>query len=92
MNIFLEVFCGAFWGILLGFLWFHILYLQTQKAFKFGRTFFTNPLRLIIAALAMFVPIIFGVVVLLSSFGGFAIGFGIWWIWFSKFKRGGSND
>ncbi len=92
MKIFLEVFCGALWGGLLGFLWFHTLYLQTQKAFKEGRTFVTNPLRLIIAVLAMFAPVIFGFVVLLSSFGGFAIGFGLWWVWYSKFKSGGSND
>ncbi|MBP6926719.1 MAG: hypothetical protein ABFD23_06905 [Caldisericales bacterium] len=91
MKIAIEIIGGAIWGCGLGFAWFHLLYLQTQKSFMKGQTVITNPLRLLIAALALFAPVLLGFYVLLASFGGFALGFGLWWIWFTKFKRGGKN-
>lgn len=91
MKTFILIFGGIVWGGGLGFLWFHILYLQTKKTFSAGHTLVTNPLRLFIFTVLLFVPVFLGYTALLAAFGGFALGFGIWWVWYSRHTHGGSN-
>jgi len=90
MILTLQIVGGLIWGTALGFGWYELLYIQSKRAFEKSIAFASSPLRVLIAAAALFAPVFLGVPTLLSSFGGFALGFGLWWAWYSR-GRGGKN-
>jgi hypothetical protein len=81
----------------LGYIWFQLLFKQTQKALEKGVPAMSNPLRSFGAVILMCAPLllsiwdrIYGVAGIISSMAGFALGWGLWWIlYIRKSKDGG---
>lgn len=87
-----------FWGAILGYIWFKLLHMQTQKALKNGIAAMSNPLRTLGAALLICLPAAltlwekqYGIYGILSSFAGFAIGSGSWWLVYIRKNKDGGN-
>ncbi|MCK5743703.1 MAG: hypothetical protein KAH30_03125 [Caldisericia bacterium] len=92
LAITFSIIGGLIWGGIAGFLQFHWLYKSSKKAITKGVKPISNPLRMFLFAGALFAPVIFGIYALLATFGGFALGFAVWWIWFKiHLSSGGKN-
>lgn len=96
--IYLIIIVCLCWGAILGYIWFKLLHMQTQKALKNGIAAMANPLRTTGAAILMFVPAAltfwekqYGLYGILSSMAGFAIGSGTWWLVYIRKNKGGGN-
>ena len=83
---------GVIWGGFLGFMHFQWIFSASKKSVGKGLRPISNPLRMILTAGGLFIPAFINLIALLSTFGGFAIGFAVWWLWFrGKLTSGGSN-
>jgi len=93
INITLYIIGGIVWGGFLGFVHFQWIFSSSKKSVDKGLKPISNPLRMILTAGGLFLPAFINIIALLSSFGGFAIGFVVWWLWFrGKLTSGGNND
>ncbi len=91
LQITLSIIGGIIWGTGAGFVQFHWVYISSKKKIDKGLKPFGNPLRLIASA-ALFLPAFINIYALLATFGGFALGFALWWIWFRiKLSSGGKD-
>ncbi|HOO96286.1 MAG TPA: hypothetical protein PKV16_00785 [Caldisericia bacterium] len=97
--IYLNVAVGLIWGAALGFVQFDWLYKSTKKAIDAGRKPIMNPLRMILVVAGLFLPALIHLIfplydyipAFLASFGGFVIGFALWWFWFKIKRSSGGN-
>jgi hypothetical protein len=95
--IYLIIIVCLFWGTILGYIWFNILSKQTQRALNKSISVMQNPLRTFGAVVLMCAPLLlkfwdkyYGIYGIISSFAGFAIGSGVWWlVYIRKNKDGG---
>lgn len=90
--IVLSIVGGIIWGTFAGFAQFHWIYISSKKKIDKGLKPFGNPLRMLASAAALFLPAFINIYVFLATFGGFALGFALWWIWFRiKLSSGGKD-
>ena len=98
--IYLYIAIGLIWGAFLGYMQFDWLYKSTKKALDKGRKPIMNPLRLLAVVAGLFLPALIHIIfpkfdyipMFLASFGGFVLGFALWWLWFKIKRSSGGKD
>jgi hypothetical protein len=96
--IYLIIIVCLSWGAVLGYIWFQLLHMQTRKALSKGVAAMSSPLRTMGAVILMCAPVLltlwdryYGVYGIISSFAGFAIGSGLWWLIYIRKNKDGGN-